>query len=83
MNTFEQELKKLFEQYPEAARAMELWLMSSHKYEEAMRGFLAMPRIYSGGSTAALPPTSTVQDNAACETRPPLSTISAYAAAAA
>lgn len=56
MNTLDEKLKEFFEQYPEVARAMEIWAKSSAKYEEAMREFLHMPRVYSGGSTSTAPP---------------------------
>lgn len=63
MSTLDDELKRFLEQHPEVAHAMELWAASSTKYEEAMRGFLSMPRIYSGGSTAAPPPPTTSLPN--------------------
>ena len=56
MSNLEEKLKEFLEQHPEVARAMEIWANSSAKYEEAMKGFLHMPRVYSGGSTATAPP---------------------------
>lgn len=56
MRPLDERLEEFFKQHPEVARAMEIWANSSAKYEEAMREFLYMPRVYSGGSTAAIPP---------------------------
>lgn len=59
MSTMDEKLKEFYEQHPEVARTMEIWANSSAKYEEAMKEFLHMPLVYSGGSTATAPPPTT------------------------
>lgn len=59
MSTLDEQLKKFLEQHPEVERAMEIWATSAAKYEQVMREFLRMPRVYSAGSTATPPPPTT------------------------
>ena len=53
--TLDERVEDFLKQHPEVARALEVWAQSSGKYEEAMRGLLSVPRIYSGGSATAAP----------------------------
>ena len=61
MSTSDEKVKEFLDRNPEVQRAMEVWATSASKYEEAMRAFLQMPRVYGGGSTAATPPPATSQ----------------------
>jgi len=61
MSTSDEKVKEFLDRNPEAQRVMEAWATSVSKYEEAMRAFLQMPRVYGGGSTAAAPPPTASQ----------------------